>query len=543
MPNLVPNLVQTLAVAWFDAIPDAILIVAAVVYLIASSLLFVFGINMMMLAITVWRSGKPSLTPVGPQNLIDGDLDLPMVTVQLPIYNELYVAARVIDAASSLDYPTDRLQIQVLDDSTDETSLVIATAVQAARERGLTVDHVQRENRHGYKAGALQAGLQTATGELVAIFDADFSPPADFLTRSVGHFAQPDLAFVQARWGHLNRGYSWITRLQALAIDGHFMVEQAARGYRGYWFNFNGTAGVWRVSAIEDAGGWTHETLTEDLDLSYRAHLRGWRGEYLVDLEAPGEVPAQMSSFRRQQHRWARGSLECAHKLLGSVWRSDASFATKFQATTHLCAYGIHLLLTTLAIIYPLVVLASARFPGFSTLYGASYILAISSTAPALFFVTGQRQLHDRWWKEAPRMLIVTLLGSGLMLNTVRAATQIFTRPNPEFERTAKFGISIAEPVGKSWTHKRYQLDLDRIVFAEAALGLYCLFSAWLAATERNWGVFIYATIFGLGLLSVSGITIGQSIAVHRGRRARATQLQNERSELGRPSRQTEGAA
>lgn len=565
---------------------------AAVIYVLATSLLFIFGTNMLALSFAVWRRGthrpptegeldvETSSTDAGNKrateavtagvsplntvslntvslNTVSFDMEgaavgnnqvavatatpgstrhagLPHVTVQLPVYNELYVAERVIDAACAMDYPQDRVQIQVLDDSTDETYLVIAQAVAKHRANGVDTEHVHRTNRVGYKAGALQAGLATATGEFVAIFDADFFPPPDFLLRSLPSFEDEAIAFVQTRWGHLNRDYSWVTRLQSLAIDAHFMVEQAARGHLGYWFNFNGTAGVWRVAAIEDAGGWTHETLTEDLDLSYRAHLKGWRGQYLVDVETPGELPAQMSSFRRQQHRWARGSLECARKLLGPVWRSDANRATKFQATAHLTAYAIHLLLFVLAMIYPLVVLASARFSGFSTLYGLGYIFALSSLAPGVFFVVGQHQLSGRWWTEIPRMTLVTIIGSGLMLNTCRAALQIFTRPNPEFERTAKFGLQGNEPVGKSWTHKRYQLDFDRIVYAEAALGAYCFFSAWMAFSERNWGILLYATIFGIGLFGVAAITVGQSIALYRSRDARKAGLETEQATLVR---------
>ncbi len=506
---------------------DVLLAAGGGLYLVISALLFVFGSNLILLSAVVWRRGgwaRPTTVALG--------VDAPRVTVQLPIYNELYVAPRIIGAACRLDYPADRLQIQVLDDSTDETAVLVRQTVATWRADGVDIELIQRNDRSGYKAGALQKGMETATGEFVAVFDADFDPPANFLTEKVPHFADPNLAFVQARWGHVNRDYSWITRLQSLAIDGHFMVEQAARGHRGYWFNFNGTAGIWRTAAIADAGGWTHDTLTEDLDLSYRAHLAGWRGHYRGDLEVPGEVPAQMSSFRRQQHRWARGSLECARKLLPSVWRSDASAATRFQATMHLSAYTIHLLLLALAVIYPIVVLAADRFSGLSTLFGLGYFFALSAVAPAVFFSAGQRHLRPRWWLELPRMLAVTVIGSGLMINTSRAAVQIFTRPNPEFERTAKFGIIEAEPVGRSWTQKRYQLDLDRIVYAEALLGLYCFATAWLAFTKGNWGIMIYAVVFGSGLLSVVVITVGQAIAVYRSRSARAGRVKQENADL-----------
>ena len=483
-------------------------------------LLFAFGFNMLWLSLVSLRA-RPRTSPEGVPT------ELPRVTVQLPIYNELYVAKRVIEAAARLDYPRDRFEIQVLDDSTDETSTIVAGAIDAVRASGITIHHVRRTDRTGYKAGALAEGLKTATGELAAVFDADFEPPADFLMRTVGRFVDPQVGFVQARWDHLNRNHSWLTQLQALAIDGHFMVEQAARGERGYWFNFNGTAGVWRVSAIADAGGWTADTLTEDLDLSYRVHLAGWRGTYMSDLAVPGELPVHISGFRRQQHRWARGSLECAWKLLPAVWRSDAARTTKLQATAHLSAYGIHLVLFSLTLLYPLVVLTGNYYPGASTLFGVGYIFALTSVAPGVFFITGQQRLGRPWLRELPRTVLLTALGSGLMLNTVRAAFQIFTKPNPEFERTAKFGV---EEAPSAWTRQRYQLQLDRIVYAEAALGLYSFFGASVAYRHDNWGVFVYAMLFGCGLLGVVGVTLRQAIVIHRDRTARAGRVVAEQS-------------
>ncbi|MEM8923980.1 MAG: glycosyltransferase [Actinomycetota bacterium] len=510
------------------------LVAAAGFYLLISGLLFVFGSNLTFLALTVLRRKGGGTDGAGDDATIAAasgqeDAAWPTVTVQLPIYNELYVAQRLIRTAAAIDYPADRLHLQVLDDSTDETATLVAGVVAELRQRGVAIDHLHRNDRRGYKAGALAAGLARSSAELVAVFDADFLPPADFLRRTVGHFTDPDLAFVQTRWGHLNGGYSWLTRLQSLAIDGHFMVEQEARRHRRYWFNFNGTAGIWRRTAIDDAGGWTADTLTEDLDLSYRAHLRGWHGHYRSDVEVPSELPAQMSSFRRQQHRWARGSIECAIKLLPSVWRADATFGVRFQATMHLLAYGVHLLLFALALIYPLVVLAGARFPGVSTLFGAGYLFAWSSLTPGVFFLTGQRRLGRRWWRQIGPVIAVTVLGSGLMVNTARAVLQLRTRPNPEFERTAKFGLAGAASVDDRLAHRRYQLDLDRIIYLELALAAWCVVAARLAVAEGNWGILIYASIFATGLTMVVGLTVGQAIAVHRGRSARRRRTERER--------------
>jgi cellulose synthase/poly-beta-1,6-N-acetylglucosamine synthase-like glycosyltransferase len=505
----------------------AVTIAAAIAYLATSFCLFVFGGNLLTFAIRVWRRGRSIEQPLARLS----EHDLPRVTVQLPIYNELYVSQRIIEAACALDYPGHLLQIQVLDDSTDETVVLIRQLVERAQAEGVDIEHLHRSDRRGYKAGALAAGMDTATGEFLAIFDADFVPGHDFLLRTVHEFSDPKIAFVQARWGHLNRDYSWLTRVQALAIDGHFLVEQSGRGDRGYWFNFNGTAGIWRAEAIRDAGGWTADTLTEDLDLSYRAHLRGWRARYLEDLVVPAELPTQVMSFRRQQHRWARGSIQCARRLLPEVWRSEASIGTKFQATMHLCAYGIHLLLLGLLLIYPAVIAAGMRYSGFSTLYGAGYLFAVTSIAPGVFFAVGQRQTGKKWWREVPRIMLVTVFGSGLMLNTARAALEIFTKPNPEFERTAKLGLngSSSEP----WAHKRYQLGVDKIVFAEIALAAYAFGTVFLAYRNSNIGILIYAAIFGSGLLLMAGATIAHAVAAHRGREQRQVVRASEDAEWG----------
>lgn len=498
-------------------------------YIVATLLLCVFGVNLLLMSVRALRRGK--VVEAAPPRRLDDD-ELPQVTVQLPVYNELYVARRVIEAVAEFDYPIDKLQIQVLDDSTDETSRIVADAVREVSNRGITIEHIRREERVGYKAGALGAGLETATGEYVAVFDADFVPPVDYLRRALVHFDADNVAFVQARWGHVNRDYSWLTRLQALAIDGHFLVEQAARGEAGYWFNFNGTAGIWRVDAIHDAGGWKADTLTEDLDLSYRAHLRGWRARFVEDLVVPGEVPAHLTGYRRQQHRWARGSIHCAGRLLPQVWRSGEPFMVRMQATLHLMSYFIHILLVILVLLYPLMVHASVDSDRVGTLFGAGYLLAITSLAPTLFFIVGSYRNGRRWTRDLPRILAITLFGAGMMVNTVRAALQMFTHRNPAFERTAKFGLAEESSEASTWITKRYQLAPDKIVFAEFALGGYSLWAAWLAWDASNRGIFVFAAIFGVGLLTVALTSILHNLRllVSRGRRART--LRDERESL-----------
>lgn len=519
---------------------SAVLFAVGAIYFAVTVLLIVYGANLTFFSLVVAR--KSGLGR-GSKRHDDLDGDPPMVTVQLPIFNELYVAERLIDAACALTYSRHRLQVQVLDDSTDETSDIVARVVARHRAAGVDVDHVRRAERVGYKAGALAEGLSTAKGEFVAIFDADFVPDPDFLTLTLPHFSDAGLAFVQARWGHLNDQSSVLTSVQAAAIDGHFLVEQACRGEKGYWFNFNGTAGVWRAAAIADAGGWTAETLTEDLDLSYRAHLHGWHGQFLEDVVVPAEIPVQMSGFRRQQHRWARGSFECAIKLVPKIWRTDERSVVKFQATVHLLSYTVHLMLLLLTLLYPLVVLAGREFPRFQSFFGLAYGFALFSLAPIVFFVTAQRRQGNSIVRALPRILAITLIGPGLMLNTARAALDIVRRPHPEFERTAKFGLNdrdtgFAAPVvddtagGQAWTRKRYQLGIDRIIYAEFALGAYALAAAWFAFDNDNWAVVTFATIFGFGLLTVASLTVTQSVTLRRDRVARAATRDRESKTL-----------
>lgn len=491
---------------------DLFLLPMAVLYLLVIGMLFIYGVNFLYLTFLAWRIARQDeQVPQEHSSLTEW----PKVTVQLPIYNELYVANRLIEAAACLDYPSHLLQIQVLDDSTDETTEIIELAVARARARGVNIVHLHRTNRTGFKAGALDAGLAGAHGEFIAIFDADFVPQPHFLKQTLATFEESRVAFVQTRWGHLNPDYSFLTFLQSLAIDGHFMIEQFARSRGGYWFNFNGTAGVWRRTALYDAGGWTADTLTEDLDLSYRAYLRGWKGQYLRDVEVRAELPVNFSAYRRQQHRWARGSLECALKLSAQIWQAAIPLKHKVQATLHLTGYGVHLLLFALTLLYPFVLLLSQQYADWVVLFGLAYFFNLTALAPSIFFTVGQQQLGRRWWLLLPKILFIMVLGSGLMLNTVRAALQILFKSKTVFERTAKFGI---EEKKQDWTRKRYQLRLDPIVYLELLLALYNFVTLWLAIRLANWAIAFYATLFGTGLLFVAMMSIIQAIAVYRNR-------------------------
>ncbi|MDO8793189.1 MAG: glycosyltransferase family 2 protein, partial [Vicinamibacterales bacterium] len=304
--------------------PGETLILA--IYFFVLVILAVYGWHRYYLVYLYMKNKDRQPVPAGPMET------LPRVTVQLPIYNEMYVADRLIDAVCRIDYPRDLLEIQVLDDSTDETTAVAQQAVRRNADIGINIVYLHRSDRTGYKAGALEAGLQVASGEYVAIFDADFIPTVDFLQRTVPFFVDPKIAMVQARWGHINQDYSLLTKIQSILLDGHFVLEHGARNRAGHFFNFNGTAGIWRRTAIADAGGWQHDTLTEDLDLSYRAQVRGWKFIFLQDLVAPAEVPVEMNSFKSQQHRWAKGSIQTCRKLLPKILRSNLPIGVKAEA-------------------------------------------------------------------------------------------------------------------------------------------------------------------------------------------------------------------
>ncbi len=487
-------------------IVSLLLVPAAIAYLLVLGALYVYGINFYYLTYLAVRHSRAVRLPPAVEQW-------PKVTVQLPIYNEMHVARRVIEAAAAIDYPPHLLEIQVLDDSTDETAAIAAQVVVELQAAGVSIFHVQRAQRDGYKAGALRDGLKSAQGDFIAIFDADFIPSRSFLKRTIPYFQDDEIAFVQARWDHTNRDYSLLTYLQSLSIDGHFMVEQFSRNQGGYWFNFNGTAGVWRKEAIDDAGGWQPRTLTEDLDLSYRAFLKGWRAIYLRDIAVPAEIPLTFSAYRRQQHRWARGSLETAAILIPKVWASDFPLRMKVEATLHMTGYVVHLLLFASCFVYPLVAILSARVPGLETLFGIGFVFSLAGLAPTLFFTVAQIQLKRSWWQTIPAVLFTSAFGIGMMLNTVRAALEIVRVKDNQFERTPKYGVTLRD---QSWKHSSYRLKLDPIIFWEIAFGLLNLASSILAFHYRQWFISFYTLIFAVGLIFDSLYTATQSLQMRR---------------------------
>jgi cellulose synthase/poly-beta-1,6-N-acetylglucosamine synthase-like glycosyltransferase len=440
---------------------------------------------------------------------------LPVVTVQLPLYNERYVAARLLAAVGALDYPRDRLEIQVLDDSTDDTTAIVASIADRLRASGLDVVHLHRRVRIGFKAGALAEGLAVARGEFIAIFDADFVPPPRFLRETLPYF-QPHVAVVQARWGHLNRSFSTLTVAQSLGIDGHFGVEQPARARAGLFLNFNGTGGIWRRAAILDAGGWAHDTVTEDLDLSYRAQLRGWRIVYRPDVVCPAELPVLVTGFKSQQRRWAKGSIQTAMKLLPAVLASSRSGWAKYQAFVHLTYYVIHpLMLSSVLLTVPLHTLsgpmADATAPSALALF-----FGLVTLGPGTMLAYAQGVLDRRGWRRVWLLPTIMVIGVGMALSTSIAVGEAFVGRGRDFVRTPKFGIA---GVSGTWRGKGYAERAPWGGAAEVALGLYCAAAAQVFWAGEHYAIVPFLALYTLGFLVVGGYTIAQSIPGRPGRR------------------------
>jgi cellulose synthase/poly-beta-1,6-N-acetylglucosamine synthase-like glycosyltransferase len=479
---------------------------------VTSVLLFAFGLNLLYLTWRATRLGSRA------ERAIASGAE-PVVCVQVPVYNERYVAERVLDAVCEIEWPPDRLEIQVLDDSDDETTSIVARRAAVWLLKGIRIAHVRRGTRKGYKAGALAYGLTLTEAPLVAIFDADFVPPRDFLRRTVGAFDDPMVGFAQARWGHLDEGYSWFTRLQALAIDFHFMVEQAVRSADGYFTNFTGTAGIWRREAIEDSGGWSADTLTEDLDLSYRAQLGGWRAAYLENLVVPEELPVSIDAYRRQQSRWATGSFQSAFKLLMPVLRSHNRVAVKLQATVHLLAYGIGPLMLLQLMCYPVLLLTLGRRGLPWPLADAAILVVPIAVSPWFGFIVAQTRLGRRWWSGLPS-LVCQVVGAGMSLTAMLALFRA-TRRGGRFVRTPKHRI---EKPGQEWRHQAYVRVGDPQALGEAFLGFGALAIIPVAGVLHQWLLVLYTSMFALGFLTLASLSAVDALEVlalrNLGRRA-----------------------
>jgi cellulose synthase/poly-beta-1,6-N-acetylglucosamine synthase-like glycosyltransferase len=467
-------------------------------YLILSILAF-FGVHRLWMVLLYLRTrNHGTQRPPDPETW-------PLVTIQLPLYNEMYVAARLIDSVCRLDYPRDRLEIQVLDDSTDETIAIVDRLIEEHRAAGIDIKVVRRAERTGFKAGALAHGLTLARGELLAVFDADFVPQPEFLRLSVPYFADPRIGLVQGRWMHINRGYSLLTRVQSIFLDGHFLIEHIARNRSNCFFNFNGTAGIWRRDAIVQGGGWEHDTLTEDLDLSYRAQLIGWKFIYLPELAVPSELPVDVNGFKTQQYRWAKGAIQTGRKLIGRVLRAPLPLRVKFEAFVHLTnniSYPLMLLLSLL--IFPAMLLRHGDTPRMLLLVDLPLFLS-ATLSVLVFYLMSQVAAGTGWRKQIRYLPALMGLGIGLSVVNAHAVLTGLVQRGGVFLRTPKYSI---ESRGQDWRRKRYRAGVSSSFVTEAALGVYFVFCTLYAALHGMWLSVPFLLLFvqGYGYMALLSI-------------------------------------
>ncbi|MEO6966158.1 MAG: cellulose synthase family protein [Acidobacteriaceae bacterium] len=487
---------------WFDA---SLLIP----YFLLMGILAFYGLHRYQLVWLYYRN-KKNATHEPPQQFSE----LPFITIQLPMYNEQFVIDRLIDACCHLEYPRDRLEIQVLDDSTDESQQVAAAIVERYRS-GLNgeaqpITYIHRTNRVGFKAGALDYGLKTAKGELVAIFDADFIPPSDWLMRVVHHFSDPAIGMVQTRWTHLNRDYSFLTQVEAILLDGHFVLEHGGRSRSGVFFNFNGTAGMWRRVAIGEAGGWQHDTLTEDTDLSYRAQLKGWRFKYLQDVECPAELPIEMTAFKTQQARWAKGLIQTSKKILPQVFRANVSFHVKLETFYHLTANISYPLMVLLSILLMPAMIIRFYQGWFQMLYIDLPLFLASTCSVSTFYLISQKELYPGKWHRTLFYLpfVLALGGIGLTLTNAKAVMEALFGIKSPFKRTPKYRV---QKRGEKSQAAKYRKRLGFLPVVELLISAYFALTIWYAMANANYITipFLFLFMFGYGYTAVLSMTQG----------------------------------
>jgi cellulose synthase/poly-beta-1,6-N-acetylglucosamine synthase-like glycosyltransferase len=476
-----------------------------VLYFFVLSILAIYGWHRYYLVYLYMKNRDQAPNPALPPPPL---AELPRVTIQLPIYNEMYVADRLIDAVCEMEYPRELLEIQVLDDSTDETTDIAELAVRRHAARGFDITYLHRVDRRGYKAGALEAGLKLAKADYIAIFDADFIPPKDFLYKTLPYFSEANVGMVQARWGHINQDYSLLTKIQSILLDAHFVLEHGGRNRAGCFFNFNGTAGIWRREAIDTAGGWQHDTLTEDLDLSYRAQLIGWKFKFLPHVVSPAEVPVEMNSFKSQQHRWAKGSIQTCMKLLPQILASRQPLKVKVEAFFHLTANFNYLLMCALSIL---------MFPSMYVRYNMGWtemllidipLFVLATMSFFRFYMVSQRELYPDSWKSRLKYLpFLMSIGIGLSVNNTRAVLEALFRKESEFARTPKYGI---ERASDEWAGKKYHQTVGVQAMIELALGLYFTGAVFYALSYQIYGTVPFLMLFQIGFLYTGLLSILQ---------------------------------
>lgn len=470
----------------------------AIAYTLSLLFIFLFSLGQWNLTWFYLKSKRQSPISADPEFTWS---ELPQITVQLPIYNELYVVERLIESIIRFDYPSDKLEIQVLDDSTDQTRELARNKVEEARSRGINIKHITRPDRTGFKAGALQHGLEMATGEFIAIFDADFEPASNFLIKTIGHFRDPKIGVVQTRWSHLNQDYSLLTRLQAFGLDAHFSIEQVGRNVAGSFINFNGTAGVWRKQCIIDAGGWSFDVLTEDLDLSYRAQIKGWKFKFLEDVDAPAELPVIMSAIKSQQYRWNKGAAETARKSLGNVFRSKLSPLGKVHAFFHLLNSSVFVCLLVAAVLSVPVLFVKFIHPGYSIYFHLGGIFMIGFLSITYFYWVSSKTQSKRiayFLKTYPLFLIVSM---GLSLHNGVAVMEGLLGIKTPFVRTPKFNIRTQLDSWKGNVYINPRLTL--LTIFEGILCLYFLFGIGAGIMMNDFGLILFHLMLSLGFAMV----------------------------------------
>ncbi|BDQ04098.1 glycosyltransferase [Ignavibacterium sp.] len=476
-------------------------------YFLSLTILFVFGLHgfIMLYYHKKYRYNNPVPKPQIDENAT--------VTIQLPLYNELYVAERLIKATCEIEYPNDKLEIQVLDDSTDETTEIVANIVKQKQAEGFDIKHIRRGTREGFKAGALKYGLERAKGEFVAIFDADFIPHKDFLKKTLSFFTDEKVGLVQTRWEHLNGDYSILTKAQALALDGHFVIEQTVRNKAGFFINFNGTGGIWRKSCIEDAGNWHADTLTEDLDLSYRAQLKGWRFVFLKDFTSPAELPSEINALKSQQFRWTKGAVETAKKILPLVWKSDIPLRVKLQSTFHLTNNLVFPFILLAAILnVPLIFIKNSG--SHEAYFAIMSIFVLAFISSFLFYMYAQKDIRTDWRKKIVLFPLFMAGSMGFAVNNSRAVIEGLLNRKSEFVRTPKFRL---ESEKDSWMGKKYLTrKVGFSVIVEALLAIYCLIGVLSSIYFMELAAIPFQLLFFLGFAFVSITSIKHAYASNK---------------------------
>lgn len=465
------------------------------IYLTILTILGVYGFHRGHLLYLYWRHRRHVMNPKAKWT------ELPVVTVQLPMFNEMYVAERLIESCAQIDYPKDKLEIQVLDDSTDETQKIAQAKVAELVARGYDATYIHRTDRTGYKAGALEEGVKVAKGDFLIVFDADFVPTPSILKQLIHYFTDEKVGMVQARWGHLNREYSTLTRVQSMMLDGHFVIEHIARNRSGRFFNFNGTAGMWRKATIVDAGGWQHDTVTEDMDLSFRAQLRGWNFVYVPEALAPAEIPCEMNSFKTQQFRWAKGSAQTARKLLPMVIKADIPLKVKIEAIFHLTNNFAYLFLVMLAVLQLPNMLLRKEMNAPELLLLDIPLFALTSGSIVMFYITSHRALYNDFWGAVKRLPMMMALGIGLSINNALAVLAGLFGNDLEFVRTPKHGVTTATAAG--WKKKKYRAGKMFHSLFELGFGLYFVVTIGLAIVTGSWISIPFLVLFMVGYLYV----------------------------------------